>query len=77
MASALAKRLSPDCEWDDEHFVIRGYYRRFGPLYSHEVQFPCRVAGTRDYFARNVHLDTQDGLLVICAVDSHGGQPAG
>ena len=76
MAAELAKKLSPDCEWDGEHFVIRGYYKQFGPLYSHDTQFPCRVAGTRDYFARNVHLDTQDGLLVICEVDSHGGQPA-
>jgi hypothetical protein len=71
MAAAIAKTLSPDCPWDHEHFVIKGYFKKFGPLYSSDVQFPCRVAGTRDYFARNVHIQTQDGLLVICVMETN------
>ena len=76
MATTLAKTLSPDCPWDEDHFVIRGYYRQFGPLYSEDTQFPCRVAGTREYFAEHVHLDTQDGLLVICEVETNAGRRA-
>ena len=73
MAAKLAKTLSPECEWDAEAFVIRGYFKKFGPLYSNTVQFPCRIVGTRDYFAKNVHLDTQDGLLVIFVMNTNAG----
>jgi hypothetical protein len=76
MATALAKTLSPDCPWDADHFVIKGYFKKFGPLYSSDVQFPCRVVGTRDYFTRNVHLQTQDGLLVICEIETSAGASA-
>jgi hypothetical protein len=82
MASTIAKTLSPECPWDEEHFVIRGYFKKYGPLYNKDVQFPCRVAGTQNFFAQNVHLQTQDGLLVICemATDAasvpHNGVPA-
>jgi hypothetical protein len=73
LASTIAETLSPECPWDAEHFVIRGYFKKFGPLYSNEIQFPCRVAGTRAFFAENVHLQTQDGLLVIFLMDSNVG----
>lgn len=73
MAAKLAKTLSPECPWDAEHFVIRGYFKKFGPLYSNTVQFPCRVAGTRNYFEQNVHLETQDGLLVIFVMKTNAG----
>jgi hypothetical protein len=73
MGATLAKSLSPDCPWDAEHFVIRGYFKKFGPLYSNTVQFPCRVAGTRNYFAQNVHLEDQDGLLVIFVMNTNAG----
>jgi hypothetical protein len=67
----IAKTLSPECPWDAEHFVIRGYFKRFGPLYDTEIEFPCRVTGTRDFFSQNVHLETQDGLLVIFVMHAH------
>jgi hypothetical protein len=73
MASRIAQTLSPECMWDLEHFVIRGYFKKFGPLYSSDMQFPCRVAGTQHYFDQNVHLATQDGLLVIFKMDTHAG----
>lgn len=71
LASTIARTLSPECPWDLEHFVIRGYFKKFGPLYSNDMQFPCRITGTRNYFAQNVHLQTQDGLLVIFVMDTH------
>jgi hypothetical protein len=71
MASNIAKMLSPECPWDPEHFVIRGYFKKFGPLYSNDMQFPCRVPGTQNFFDQNVHLQTQDGLLVIFVMEAN------
>jgi hypothetical protein len=71
LASDIAKSLSPECLWDSEHFVIRGYFKKFGPLYNTDMKFPCRVLGTRTYFEQHVHLRTQDGLLVIFELNTN------
>jgi GNAT superfamily N-acetyltransferase len=64
MAIRVAQRISPECEFRPDIFVIRGYYKRYGPLYK-EHSFPCQNPATRAYFQRNLDNSNQDGLFIF------------
>jgi len=44
-------------------FVVSGYYEAFGPLYK-AYEFRCKDEAIREYFARHVHWESQDGLFL-------------
>lgn len=64
-----AKVLSPECPYDSDSFVIKGYFKRFGSLYK-DTDFPCRVEGTKRYFEHYLDGSNQDGLLVMLSLDA-------
>jgi hypothetical protein len=46
-----------------ETFVVSGYYAAFGNLYKN-YDFRCKSGAVREYFARHVRWETQDGLFL-------------
>lgn len=49
-------------KFNRDTFVVSGYYAAFGALYK-DYTFACTSPEVRDYFARHVRWDTQDGLF--------------
>lgn len=67
LARSVAARLSPDCLFLINSFVIKGYYREYEGQFG-DVDFPAGDAGVRGYFDRNVQRGERDGILILVAI---------
>jgi len=67
-AKAVAARLSPECPYDSERFVIKGYFKKYGALYQN-LNFPCRNPVTSSFFKQQLDELNQDGLLTISLLE--------
>jgi hypothetical protein len=63
LCQQVSAQLSPGCEFDPETFVLRGYYKQFGALYS-SFDFPCRSPGVAKYFSKALDAKGMDGLVI-------------
>lgn len=67
VAARIAARLSPNCHFDADRFVIRGFLSEFGSIYR-EPPPDSRVSATSEYFRRHVRYEDQDALLMLYRV---------
>lgn len=76
---ALARRavqiISPECEFVSEKFVVKGYFKRFGPLYR-DWDFNCHDSNVRAYFNASLDSRNQDGLLVLFGITAAVDNPS-
>ena len=63
-AHKVAKMISPECEFSDIDFVIRGYYKKYGFLYK-EHYFKSNNKVVNSYIKNILDHDNQDGILLI------------
>lgn len=61
-AAQVAATLSPECEYDADRFVIRGFLTKYGALYAHRDHVTSREAGANAFFDR---MARDDGLLIF------------
>jgi hypothetical protein len=67
VAEQIAFRLSPECDFDSETFVMRGFLKKYGEIYR-EIPPPSRKEGTTRFFDQHIDIGNQDALLVIFEV---------
>jgi hypothetical protein len=61
--------ISDPSKFKIETSVVAGYYAAFGDLYKN-YDFRCRNAAVREYFARHVRWETQDGFFLAVPFDA-------
>ena len=64
LVTKLSAELSPRCAFNSETFVLKGYFKDFGALYS-DFNFPCRNPAVASYFDRYLDRSNMDGLLAV------------
>lgn len=68
LARVVVERLSPECPYDDERFIIKGYFKKYGALYQN-LDFPCRNPLTQSFFTTALDSTNQDGLLTVSILE--------
>jgi len=64
LAVRISEKLSSNCYFDPESFVLKGYFKEFGSLY-HDYDFPCRNDAVTKYFEEHLDRSNMDGIMII------------